>query len=315
MQTEVVSEWKEYDIEEIKFSAFIASKSTVKRNGSLDFISWFCGIFAVTCMVLVLYFGIFNRMTLTMLILIPIYIIIAVFSFCQPLQVKISEFIWDKSFRKKLAQEKGYESVLKVTDEDVTVCRKSKEKVYKLYSECFFYESKNYITLNIGDDIFFPILKETLKNEEKYEMLRGLSINRYRESFKAKKIIRQILGIDDEELNGESEAAEALSNEPEASEKPEAESDAAGDGTAEDNTTENKASEDNETQNGEEESNAAESDAAENSITENSEAEGDAAENSEAESNAAENGEAESNAAENNGEKQNQQEEINNDNN
>ncbi len=295
MQTEVVSEWKEYDIEEIKFSAFIASKSTVKRNGSLDFISWFCGIFAVTCMVLVLYFGIFNRMTLTMLILIPIYIIIAVFSFCQPLQVKISEFIWDKSFRKKLAQEKGYESVLKVTDEDVTVCRKSKEKVYKLYSECFFYESKNYITLNIGDDIFFPILKETLKNEEKYEMLRGLSINRYRESFKAKKIIRQILGIDDEELNGESEtaealssepeevsalngeseAAEALSNEPEAAEKTEAESDAAGDGTAEDNTTENKASEDNETQNGEEESNA----------------------------------------AENNEEKQNQQEEINNDNN
>ena len=165
---------KGYD--EIKKESYKYAKDTVKKGDSIDFLSFFCGVFALICMLIVLYFGTVGGFTNTMIYLMSVYVFIAFFCFCTPLQILISELLWNAGFKKRLAVNCGYEKELCLSEEEVKVTGKRGEECYSNYSECFFFETKNFIILNVTDRKLFPIVKDELSEEDLKE-LRQYCIN------------------------------------------------------------------------------------------------------------------------------------------
>ncbi len=170
-----VNDGKEgYD--EIKKESYKYAKDTVKKGDSIDFLSFFCGVFALICMLIVLYFGTVGGFTNTMIYLMSVYVFVAFFCFCTPLQILISELLWNAGFKKRLAVNCGYEKELYLSEEEVKVAGKRGEECYLNYSECFFFETKNFIILNVTDRKLFPIAKDELSEEDLKE-LRKYCIN------------------------------------------------------------------------------------------------------------------------------------------
>ena len=167
--------------DEIKKESYRYAKDTVKKGDSIDFLSFFCGVFALICMLIVLYFGTVGGFTDTMIYLMVLYVFIAIFSLCTPLQILISELLWNAGFKKRLAGNCGYEKELFLSEENVKVCCKNGEETYANFSECFFFETKNFIILNVTDRKLFPVAKKELSKEEIVE-LRTFCINDFDES-------------------------------------------------------------------------------------------------------------------------------------
>lgn len=167
--------------EEIKKESYRYAKDTVKKGDSIDFLSFFCGVFALICMLIVLYFGTVGGFTDTMIYLMVLYVFIAIFSLCTPLQILISGILWNAGFKKRLAVNCGYEKELYLSEEEVKVCGKNGEELYANYSECFFFETQSFIILNVTDRKLFPVAKEELDKEE-LEELRRFCINDYEET-------------------------------------------------------------------------------------------------------------------------------------
>lgn len=174
---EFQSKWYEEQEEEIRKESFKYAKDTVKKGDPIDFLSCFCGIFALACFAIVLYFGIKNGISDSMLLLLPIYVLIAFFSLCRPLQIKISQGLWNSGFEKRIAVNKGYDSTVTVTEEEVKVTGKKGEEVYAMYSDCFFFETDNFIVLNITDHKMFPVAKTELEESGNLDELLKLCIN------------------------------------------------------------------------------------------------------------------------------------------
>ncbi|MBQ8280824.1 MAG: hypothetical protein IJZ25_00275 [Lachnospiraceae bacterium] len=174
---EFQSKWYEEQEEEIRKESFKYAKDTVKKGDPIDFLSCFCGIFALACFAIVLYFGIKNGISDSMLLLLPIYVLIAFFSLCRPLQIKISQGLWNSGFEKRIAVNKGYDGTVTVTEEDVRVTGKKGEEVYAMYSDCFFFETDNFIVLNITDHKMFPVAKTELEESGNLDELLKLCIN------------------------------------------------------------------------------------------------------------------------------------------
>lgn len=170
----ITSGWTDEHEEEIKTATFARARDTVKPGDSLDFLSCFCGVFAVACFAIVLVFGIKNGFSDAMIFLMVTYVLIAVFSLCHPLQVKISRAIWSVGFKKRIAENKSYDKkiIIQIKPEGdgeqeefvVKVLSPEKEEEYGK-KDCSFYETNNYIILHVTDKKLYPIEKESLKEE------------------------------------------------------------------------------------------------------------------------------------------------------
>lgn len=170
----------EYCEEELRKKSFLYADDTVKSGDALDFVSCFCGIFALACLGIVSYFGVKNGVSHIMLFLIPMYVLIAVFSLCHPLQVKISESWWNFNFIMRIATKRGYLPEVEVSEEKDTVRVRKQvtgEEDYEIDSQCFFFETEHYIVLHVTDRKLFPISKAGIEDEEMLDMLKKLCIN------------------------------------------------------------------------------------------------------------------------------------------